>query len=151
MSSISNDMKQLFLDTYRLMELEKNYNYLNYGKYPYKDRKNSRQIIAEFNANAYSVNGLFTVESEYTKVYPPQIIERIEIVLTNITLVYQAVYSEDSSTGQTDPELISESRTYSPIVIREFVEIEATTIQSISYVFPFDCAPDSLGRLRLAF
>lgn len=149
--TISADMKQIFIDTYRLMEAEKNYNYLNYGKYPYRDRKNSVKIIADFNADAYSVNGLFTVESEYTKVYPPQIIERIERVLTNTTRVYQSFYSEDSSTGQTAPELVSESDTYRLITIRDFVEIEDTTIQVISYAFPFNCVPDDLGRLKISF
>jgi hypothetical protein len=162
MSSISEAMRQVFIDTYRLMELEKKYNYLNYGKYPYRDRKNSVQITADFNADAYSVNGLFTEESEYTQVYPPEIITSIEQVLIGTKQIYSdfvTVESEftdngDGSSTYTITQmklLLAEYELFDTIVTRDLVEIEATTIQVLSYVFPFDCVPDGLGRLKLSF
>ncbi len=164
MSSISDAMRQVFINTYALMELEKNYNYLNYGKYPYRERKNSVQIIADFNVNAYSVNGLFTIESEYTQVYPPEIIETIEQVLISATEIQtQAIGAfvtiESDSNGEDIDVLTVESamvtaamaEKYNTVVTLEYVEIESVTIQVLSYVFPFDCAPDGFGRLLLSF
>ena len=161
MSSISDEMRQVFINTYALMELEKNYNYLNYGKYPYRERKNSVQIIADFNENAYSVNGLFTIESEYTQVYPPGIIETVEQVLVGTKQVYSDFMTIESTfTDNGDGTsvytitqaqlLLAEYEIFNTLVTRDLVELEATTIQTLSYVFPFDCAPDGFGRLLLS-
>lgn len=159
--TISANMKQLFIDTYRLYEAERNYNYLNYGKYPYRDRKNSVQIVADFNANAYSVNGLFTVESQYTIVYPPEIIETIETVLIQSALIqtmfFQSVIVIENNEESTEisfenaQEIITDYEQYNTIIVREYVERESEEIQIISYAFPFNCVPDSLGKLKISF
>jgi hypothetical protein len=164
MSSISDEMKQLFIDSYRLYEVEQNYNYLNYGRYPYRDRKSSIKIIADFNENAYSINGLFTSESSYTIAYPPEIIEIVEVVLVQSQSIQNQfvsavniVSSDDNQSSVTLIEiesargLISEYEQYRNIVTTQYVEVEATEIQVLSYVFPFDCVSDGLGRLRLSF
>jgi len=149
MSAISNAMKAVFYSSLNLYFLERDFNYQNYGKYPYRDRKNSMQITADFNANAYSINGLFVAESAYTEFYPPQIIEYIELVVTGVINVYQSYLDENGNV--TAPELTLEANLYSPVVVREVVDVEAVEIQTVRYVFPFDCVPDSMGNLRLSF
>ncbi|TYQ29432.1 hypothetical protein PseudUWO311_00610 [Pseudanabaena sp. UWO311] len=161
MSAITDGMRQVFIETCRLYQAEREYNYLNYGKYPYRERKNSVQIIADFNENAYSVNGLFTVESEYTQVYPPEIIESIEQVLIGTTSVFTTIYEVIENpmpnesgvilTATVTPELLAEYEIYNTIITRDYVEREAVTIQVVSYAFPFNCVADSLGRLVLSF
>lgn len=149
MSAISDAMREVFNSSLNLYFLERDFNYQNYGKYPYRDRKNSMQIVADFNANAYSVNGLFVAESSYTEFYPPYIVGTIEQVLIGSIEVYQSVFIEDGSL--TDPELVFEYQQYGTVVVNELVEVESVEIQTVRYVFPFDCVPDSMGNLRLSF
>ena len=159
---IDDAMRQVFIDTYHLYELERSFNYQNYGRYPYRDRKNSVQIVADFNANAYSVNGLFVTEESYLQFYLPEVIETVERVLVNVSLVqdmfFQAVtiIANGDDEGETI-ELIGTFEAtatayerYETIVTREYVEVEATEVQTVRYLFPFNCVPDSLGRLVLS-
>lgn len=130
-TEINDTMRNLFIETYRLYELEQQFNYDNYQKYPYRDRKTSIQIFANFDTMSYSINGLFVDESEYTKVYPPLIITRIENVLTQIN-TYILIGS--------DGNIISESttETYQLQEVKEYVPIEDVTVQTIRYLFPFN-------------
>ncbi|NMF60165.1 hypothetical protein [Pseudanabaena yagii] len=149
MSAISDAMRDVFNNSINLYFLERDFNYQNYGKYPYRDRKNSMQIVADFNANAYSVNGLFVTESSYTEFYPSYIVGTIQQVIVGSTEVYQSVINEDGTTS--DPALVLEYQQYQTVVVNELVEVEAVEVQTVRYVFPFDCVPDSMGRLRLSF
>lgn len=146
--SISDDMRLVFLESYKIYEMEREFNYQNWGKYPYRDRKNSVQIVADFNANAYSINGLFVTEGLYTQVYPPQIIESIQQVLTGIYQVY-LIYN-DADGNELSNDLVIDYQQYQSVVVREVVEVESVEIQTMSYLFPFSCAPDSMGRLKLS-
>lgn len=154
--SISDDMRRVFLESWKIYEMEREFNYQNWGKYPYRDRKNSVQIVADFNANAYSINGLFVAESMYTQVYPPQIIESIEMVLIGVRTRYienvtKRVFIDGvlKFIEYGDP-IQQEYEVYAPVVTREIVEVEAVEVQTMSYLFPFSCVPDSMGRLRLS-
>ena len=159
---VDDEMRQVFLNCLYIYQVEKNYNYSNYGKYPYKERKNSVQIIADFNANAYSVNGLFTEETSYEMFYPSQIIESIEDVLARADNVYGEFYATsidivnsddgniDSVTIEYAKEIIASYDIYEPIITREYIEAEAVEVQAIRYLFPFVCVPNSLGRLVLS-
>ncbi|WP_103668412.1 hypothetical protein [Pseudanabaena sp. BC1403] len=162
MTLIDDAMRNLFIETYKLYELEKQFNYQNYGKYPYRDRKNSVQIIADFNVDAYSVNGLFVTEESYLQYYPPEIIETVESVLVESRYVSQVFEQSveivqgdqgqiDEITLQTAYGSILAYERYENIVVREFVEVEAVEVQTMRYLFPFNCVPDSLGRLVLSF
>ncbi|NUN66327.1 hypothetical protein HCU40_16605 [Pseudanabaena biceps] len=131
---IDASMRSLFIETCRLYQLEREFNYQNYGKYPYRDRKNSVQILADFNVMAYSVNGLFVDEGSYVKVYPPLVIERIEIMLTQIDEIY---VTQRDLEGNEDTRLVLYSEIYSPVKITEFVEVEDVEVQTIQYLFPF--------------
>jgi hypothetical protein len=133
---INDTMKELFIETYRLYELEKQFNYDNYGRYPYRDRKKSVQIFADFSTMSYSVSGLFVTESEYEKVYPPVIITRLELVLVQVNKYI--VITRDSSGN----EIVLESgnEIYELQAVTEFVPIEDTTVQTIQYLFPFNAA-----------
>ena len=135
-SDISDIMRNLFIETYRLYELEKLFNYENYNKYPYKDRKTSIQIFADFDVSSYSVNGLFVEEDTYEKVYPPLIITRIENVLTQIN-IYRVVRQQLDGSVE---EFENVSEIYQLREVKELVEIENTTVQTIRYLFPFTAA-----------
>ena len=162
MSNIVDDeMRQVFLNCLYIYQIEKNYNYSNYGKYPYKERKNSVQIVADFNADAYSVNGLFTEEASYEMFYPAQIIESIENTLARTDYVYGELYvrsieevNDNAGTTTITVELtrhiIASYDIYQPIITREYIEAEAVEVQAIRYLFPFVCVPDNLGRLVLS-
>jgi len=36
------------------------------------------------------------------------------------------------------------------VVVSEYIELEAVDIQTMTFVFPFSCVPDSLGRLKIS-
>lgn len=162
MTMIDEAMRNLFIQTYRLHEQEKEFNYQNYGKYPYRDRKNSIQIIADFNANAYVVNGLFATEESYTQFYPPEIIETIEQVLIESTYVQDMFFhSVAIASGEEEPTIeityessfgvIANAERYENIVTREYVEVESVEVQTMRYLFPFSSAFDLEGRMILSF
>ena len=90
----------------------------------------------------------FVTESSYTQVYPPQIIESIEVVLVGILEIYVSYTDADGEEISNDLVLFRE--TYAPVVTRESVEVEAVEVQTMSYLFPFSCVPDSMGRLKLS-
>lgn len=144
---IDDAMKNIFLESLKIYQLEKLFNYQNYGKYPYRDRKKSIQIIADFNADAYSVNGLFVSEENYEKVYQPEVIASIKPLII-FTTVVTIEYSEADGSIKTTIEETRES--YNPAVNTEYVEIEDTEVQTIRYLFPFNCAIDLFGNLKLS-
>ena len=161
MTMIDNTMRNLFIETYKLYELEKQFNYQNYGKYPYRDRKNSVQIVADFNVDAYSVNGLFVAEESYLQYYPPEVIESVELVLIESSYVqdnlFQAIAILDGSEEPTLEMTIEEAlairanaELYENIVSREFVEVEAVEVQTMRYLFPFTTAFDAIGRMIIS-
>lgn len=145
---IDNSMRSLFIETCRIYQLEREFNYENYGRYPYRDRKNSVQIFADFNAMAYSVNGLFVEESEYTRVYPSVLVPKIDQVLINVAEVLNrinifTVFIGNASTGAGDviqgtfQQYLDTIQNYGVLKADEYVEIEDTTVQTIRYLFPF--------------
>ncbi len=161
MTTIYDAMRNLFIQSCRLYEQEKEFNYQNYGKYPYRDRKNSVQIIADFNVDAYSVNGLFVTEESYIQYYPPEIIETVEQVLIESNYVQNRwLRSIAISSGGEEPtdeityeyalSIRADAEQYENIVTREYVAVESVEIQTMRYLFPFSCAPDSLGQLRIS-
>lgn len=162
MTMIDDAMRNLFIETYKLYELEKLFNYQNYGKYPYRDRKNSVQIIADFNVDAYSVNGLFVTEESYLQYYPPEVIESVELVLIESNYVQNRfVQSVAIINGEEEPtieitlesalDIRANAEQYENIVVREYVEVEAVEVQTMRYLFPFSTAFDAIGRMIISF
>ena len=142
---IDDAMKNIFLESLKIYQLEKLFNYQNYGKYPYRDRKKSIQIIADFNVDAYSVNGLFVDEANYEKVYQPEIISSVQPLLA---MSYE-VYVEGLA-NETDLVITSTYETYGNTAIKEYVEVEDTEVQSVRYLFPFNCVIGLFGNLKLS-
>lgn len=161
MRTIDEAMRTLFIESLRLYQMEREFNYQNYGKYPYRDRKNSVEIIADFNANAYSINGLFVTEESYLQFYPPEVIETVESVLVEARYVNQ-LYEQSVDIVQGDQgevlemtvttayQRILEYARYENIVTREYVEVEAVEVQTMRYLFPFTTAFDAVGSMIIS-
>lgn len=157
---IDEKMRSVFLNCLEIHKLERNFNYQNYGRYPYRERKNSVQIVADFNVNAYSVNGLFVEQNEYEIFYPPQIIEQVEQVVVDTVEIYQNLYpiaidyislgapsSTVISSIEYAQELIGTYDIYETVITQELVEIESTVIQTMKYIFPFSCVDTAIGQV----
>lgn len=150
---IDQAMKDLFIETLKLYEIEREFNYQNYGRYPYRDRKNSVQIIADFGAMAYSVNGLFIDEedSQYSKFYPQLVVPTLESFMQYTAIAAAATTTSGGGGSAGGQQLVAVAvNKYSTQVISEYIEIEDTKVKGVSYLFPFT-ATQNLNTIVLSF